>query len=73
MGTQARPSGGSRTPQRAQTLEQICRDANELGLKYLTLYAFSTENWQRDAEEVSTLMGLLREYLKNDLQEIQKK
>ncbi len=56
----------------AQTLEQICRDANELGLKYLTLYAFSTENWQRDAEEVSTLMGLLREYLKNDLQEIQK-
>ena len=72
MGTQARPSGGSRTPQRAQTLEQICRDANELGLKYLTLYAFSTENWQRDAEEVSTLMGLLREYLKNDLQEIQK-
>ncbi len=56
----------------AQTLEQICRDANELGLKYLTLYAFSTENWQRDADEVSTLMGLLREYLKNDLQEIQK-
>ncbi len=56
----------------AQTLEQICRDANELGLKYLTLYAFSTENWQRDAEEVSMLMGLLREYLKNDLQEIQK-
>ena len=56
----------------AETLEQICRDAKELGIKYLTLYAFSTENWQRDAEEVNTLMGLLREYLKNDLQEIQK-
>lgn len=56
----------------AEVLEQICRDANELGVKYLTLYAFSTENWQRDADEVATLMGLLREYLKNDLQEIQK-
>lgn len=56
----------------AQTLEQICRDAKDLGIKYLTLYAFSTENWQRDAEEVDTLMNLLREYLKNDLQEIQK-
>lgn len=56
----------------AETLEQICRDAKELGIKYLTLYAFSTENWQRDTEEVQTLMGLLREYLKNDLQEIQK-
>lgn len=56
----------------AETLEQICRDAKDLGIKYLTLYAFSTENWQRDAEEVNTLMELLREYLKNDLQEIQK-
>lgn len=56
----------------AEVLEQICRDANELGVKYLTLYAFSTENWQRDPDEVATLMGLLREYLKNDLQEIQK-
>ncbi len=56
----------------AETLEQVCRDAKELGIKYLTLYAFSTENWQRDKEEVDTLMGLLREYLKNDLQEIQK-
>ena len=56
----------------AETLEQVCRDAKDLGIKYLTLYAFSTENWQRDAEEVATLMGLLREYLKNDLQEIQK-
>jgi len=56
----------------AQTLEQVCRDAKELGIRYLTLYAFSTENWQRDSEEVNGLMELLREYLKNDLQEIQK-
>lgn len=56
----------------AETLEQVCRDAKDLGIKYLTLYAFSTENWQRDPEEVAALMGLLRQYLKNDLQEIQK-
>ena len=58
--------------QGAKTLEQVCRDAKDLGIRYLTLYAFSTENWQRDSEEVAALMGLLREYLKNDLQEIQK-
>ena len=58
--------------QGAKTLEQVCRDAKDLGIRYLTLYAFSTENWQRDAEEVAALMDILREYLKNDLQEIQK-
>lgn len=58
--------------QGAKTLEQTCRDAKELGIRYLTLYAFSTENWQRTPEEVNQLMGILREYLKNDLQEIQK-
>jgi undecaprenyl diphosphate synthase len=56
----------------AETLEQVCRDAKDLGLKYLTLYTFSTENWHRSAEEVASLMDLLREYLKNDLKEIQK-
>lgn len=58
--------------QGAKQLEQVCRDAKDLGIKYLTLYAFSTENWQRSPEEVESLMGLLREYLKNDLQEMQK-
>ena len=56
----------------AEALEQFCRDAKELGIKYATMYAFSTENWQRSVEEVDSLMGLLREYLKNDLKEIQK-
>lgn len=56
----------------AKTLEQVCRDAKELGIKYLTLYAFSTENWQRSTEEVSALMALLREYLKDGLKELQK-
>lgn len=57
--------------QGAKTVKEITRAAGELGIKYLTLYAFSTENWQRSPEEVETLMGLLREYLKSDLQEIQ--
>lgn len=56
----------------AEVVEKIARAANELGVKYLTLYAFSTENWNRPKEEVDTLMGLLRQYLKNDLKEIQK-
>ena len=58
--------------QGAKTLEQICQDVKEMGIKYLTLYAFSTENWQRSPEEVSTLMELMRSYLKNNLQELQK-
>lgn len=56
----------------AKTLEQVCRDAKDLGIRYLTLYAFSTENWQRSAEEVNALMTLLREYLKGGLAELQK-
>lgn len=55
----------------AEVVKEITRAAGELGVKYLTLYAFSTENWQRDPEEVVTLMGLLRDYLKSDLKEIQ--
>ncbi|CCZ30299.1 isoprenyl transferase [Proteobacteria bacterium CAG:495] len=55
----------------AEVVKKITRAAGELGVKYLTLYAFSTENWQRDPEEVATLMGLLRDYLKSDLKEIQ--
>ncbi|MFR4115193.1 MAG: isoprenyl transferase [Alphaproteobacteria bacterium] len=56
----------------AETVKEITRAAGELGVKYLTLYAFSTENWQRSSDEVETLMGLLRQYLKSDLQELQK-
>ncbi len=55
----------------AETVKEIARVAGEMGIKYLTLYAFSTENWQRPPEEVETLMGLLREYLKSDLKELQ--
>lgn len=48
----------------ADNLEQIAKDCNDLGIKFLTVYAFSTENWKRSQEEVSALMILLRNYLK---------
>ena len=47
----------------AKTMEDICEDAWDLGIKYLTLYAFSTENWKRSEEEVTGIMDLLRKYL----------
>lgn len=48
----------------ADNLEKIAKYCNEIGVKYLTVYAFSTENWKRSQEEVSALMILLRNYLK---------
>ena len=45
-------------------LEQVCYDIKDLGVKYLTVYAFSTENWKRSREEVDGLMKLFRGYLK---------
>lgn len=49
--------------QGAKVVEQICEDAHDIGIKYLTVYAFSTENWNRSQDEVDTLMKLLRNYL----------
>ncbi len=51
----------------AKNVEPICRAANQLGIKYLTMYAFSTENWNRPDDEVKALMQLLDSYLKNCL------
>ena len=51
--------------QGAKTVEQICEDAWDIGIKYLTVYAFSTENWKRPQSEVDALMKLLDKYLKN--------
>lgn len=48
----------------ADNLENIAKYCNEIGVKYLTVYAFSTENWKRSKEEVSALMILLKNYLK---------
>ncbi len=47
----------------ARTLEKIVRYANKIGLEYITVYAFSTENWKRAEDEVSALMMLLQNYL----------
>ena len=51
----------------AKTVEKICEVAWDMGIKYLTMYAFSTENWKRPSEEVEALMKLLRNYMKNCL------
>lgn len=49
--------------QGAETLKKVVRYANKIGIKYITVYAFSTENWKRSEEEVSALMNLLESYL----------
>ena len=51
--------------QGAKTIEKIIEEANNLGVKYLTVYAFSTENWVRPQEEIDALMKLLRNYMKD--------
>ena len=53
--------------QGSKNVERICEDAYRMGVKYLTVYAFSTENWNRPSDEVSALMKLLRNYMKTCL------
>ena len=53
--------------QGSKNVERICEEAWRMGIKYLTVYAFSTENWNRPASEVSALMTLLRNYMKTCL------
>ncbi len=48
----------------AKNVETICRACHDIGIRYLTVYAFSTENWSRPDDEVSAIMKLLRSYLK---------
>ena len=52
-----------------ETVRKIVRAAGELGLEALSLYAFSSENWKRPEDEISDLMGLMREFIKSDLDE----
>ena len=54
----------------AENVVKITRSMKESGIRYLTLYAFSTENWQRSKDEVDALMQLLNEYLDKELKEI---
>ncbi len=58
--------------QGAKTVETICEDAYKMGIQYLTVYAFSTENWNRPKDEVDALMKLLRNYMKTCLQTAKK-
>lgn len=53
--------------QGAKAVEQILEDADHMGIRYLTVYAFSTENWTRPGTEVKALMNLLRTYMKTSL------
>lgn len=58
--------------QGAKTVEVICEEAWKMGIQYLTVYAFSTENWNRPSDEVNALMRLLRNYLKTCLKTAEK-
>ena len=55
----------------AETLTEIVKSAKELGIKYVTVYAFSTENWKREKSEVDGLMNLLRKYLDKSFKELE--
>lgn len=56
----------------ADAVRRVVRGAGELGIPVLTLFAFSTENWTRPADEVADLMGLLRHYLRSELDELRR-
>ena len=58
--------------QGAKTVEIICEEAYKMGIQYLTVYAFSTENWNRPQDEVDALMKLLRNYMKTCLKTAEK-
>ena len=58
--------------QGAKTVEVICEAAYKMGIQYLTVYAFSTENWNRPQDEVDALMKLLRNYMKTCLKTAEK-
>lgn len=58
--------------QGSKNVERICEDAWRMGIKYLTVYAFSTENWSRPKSEVDALMKLLRNYMKTCLKTAEK-
>jgi undecaprenyl diphosphate synthase len=74
-GRWARAHGMPRTlghRQGAEAVRRTIEAAGEAGISYLTLFGFSSENWQRPADEVRDLMGLLRRYLRSELAEIRK-
>ena len=55
-----------------ETIRRVLKEADKLGVRYMTLYAFSTENWKRPKDEVSALMKLLVQYLRQEIKELHK-
>lgn len=55
-----------------ETIREIVKECSNLGIQYLTLYAFSTENWKRPLNEINGLMKLLTQYLKSEVEELHK-
>lgn len=53
-----------------ETIRDVVKECSKLGVKYLTIYAFSTENWKRPKDEVNAIMNLLAEYLKSEFNEL---
>ena len=56
----------------AETFRRVATYCKNIGIEYLTVYAFSTENWKRPAEEVDTIMGLLDKYLREALEKMER-
>ena len=57
----------------AKNVETVCKAANELGIKYVTMYAFSTENWNRPDKEISYLFNLLKVFFEDNIEDFVKK
>ncbi|HEX3859409.1 MAG TPA: polyprenyl diphosphate synthase, partial [Pseudolabrys sp.] len=55
-----------------EALRRTVRAAGEIGVRFLTIFSFSAENWSRPAAEIGELMGLLRRFIRNDLAELHK-
>lgn len=55
-----------------EAIRRAVRSASELGIRYLTIYSFSSENWRRPAQEVADLMGLLKRFVRHDLADLHK-
>lgn len=55
-----------------EALRKVVKAAGELGIRYLTIYSFSSENWSRPVDEIEDLMGLLKRFVRNDLADLHK-
>ena len=66
----ARPAAGRGHRRGVEAIRRAVRSATELGIRYLTVYSFSSENWRRPAQEVADLMGLLKRFVRHDLADL---